>query len=296
MSRPSASPQRSDSGFTTRSSARRTQVIKKPIKRFTNYGPATDWDIVRVARVATAAETYFRPVEDKEEGEKVTYTDGSFSHSNNPTIEGIEDIRERYGEQSVGIVVSVGTAQPQSSSQIKRRRFPGRRKEWSDTMIDPRLVHHRVKEESRDNNFGFPYFRFNAKKDLALHVSLDEWEPRSRPFKPDLKTPGSETRAEMDRRFLEWVRQIAVQDQLDQCAKRLVESRRDRMTREAEWERFAICARYECNEVACFHDQAFFDKDKFYDHLRDQHPHLVGNDLFENVIKQRRKKWEYQSR
>ena len=77
----------------------------------------------------------------------------------------------------------------------------------------------------------------------------------------------------MDRKFNDWLAiDRSVDDQLNECAKELVEARRNRMTREAEWERFAPCAKYRCREIGC-NNPCFLDREEFSQHLTD-HYHL----------------------
>lgn len=82
------------------------------------------------------------------------------------------------------------------------------------------------------------------------------------------------------------------QARLDDCAKQLVDAWKTRMKREAEWERFAICARYECPVVGCQHVGHFHDNDEFLVHLTEQHPH-VEEKAANMIVNDERKKWAY---
>ena len=157
-STPFRHPRRTETNITTASTTGKSKTTDRSARRPTNYGPATDWKIDQIARAATAAELYFPPVEHEEDGkrnekEKVKYTDGGFSDANNPTIQGIEDIRQRWGEHSVGTVVSVGTARHDATVQSQRWSFPGRVRKWADRMTDTQPIHLRVESESEKYGF-----------------------------------------------------------------------------------------------------------------------------------------------
>lgn len=299
---PTKGPHRSETGLTTRSTARKSGATNRLPKRHINYGSATDWEVVQIARAATAAELYFPPV--KVEEENARYSDGGFSDSNNPTMQGIDDIRERWGMHSLGIVVSVGTARHESLSQSKRWKIRGRVRKWTDRMTDPQPIHIRAKNESKDENFGFPYFRFTAKGDIALKIDLDEWKPRHRFRLSNSKPSGYKTTDEISDKFRRWLDNQYVQTKLTECAAELVEARRLRMKQEAEWERFAICAKYKCKVGGCEYVGDFSDKDTFSCHLEEkhpevfeeatnQHPRLDEQLLREKVIRERRTQWMY---
>ncbi|KAL9620247.1 MAG: hypothetical protein Q9160_005256 [Pyrenula sp. 1 TL-2023] len=306
-SRSFKNPSRNQTGLTINSGGTASENKKNPPRRLVNYGDATHWELAQVAQAATAAELYFPPVTVKEQQNDVTYSDGGFSNSNNPTIEGIKDIQERWGDDMVGIVVSVGTARHEQPPKSKRWTFPGRVKEWADRMTDPEPVHIRAEELSDHNEFGFPYYRFTAMKDLALKITLDEWKPRPQSLlRNKRKAPGYKTMDEIDKMFLLWARDYTVQDQLNRCAEQLVQARKLRMQREAEWERFAVCAKYECGEQGCDEVGVFYNKDTFQAHIAEKHPCLMEEMveehsksmlnkkvLMEMIIKKRRKKWAY---
>ena len=280
-------------GFSGRSGASKSrrqghQNIKRPI----NYGPATDWEIPEVARAATAAELFFPSVKKKEGDASVKYSDGGFSDANNPTMVGIEDIRERWGSHTVGTVVSVGTSRAPQSSPSTHWRFPGRVKNWTDRMTDPEPVHLRVLGESGKRDTGFPYFRFNADGDHALKIDLDEWKPRGSIGRSPAIL-GAETRRTIEEQFNRWVGTQEAQDDLTQCAERLVGDRRRRMDR-TEWERFATFVEYPCRIEGCTATpDVFHNVNEFHRHFVKWHPSAAGGRKFSAEVRRRRKMWEY---
>lgn len=155
-----------------------SKTTKRHSKRQINYGSATNWEVAQIAGAATAAELYFPPVTGKKHRGNVTYSDGGFSNTNNPAIEGIRNIGERWSPDSVGIVVSVGTARYGPPSESKWWSFRGRVTKWTDNMTDQQPVHRSAKAKSKHKDFVFPYFRFTVKREFALRIGLDEWEPK----------------------------------------------------------------------------------------------------------------------
>ena len=264
----------------------------KPVarKRQIEKGPK-GWEIANVAGAAVAAPLFFPAIKSKEGNETVKYTDGGFSSANNPSWEGLEEITERWGKNSVGTVLSVGTARHDPQHPNKYWRMPGRVREWTDEMTDPTPVHKRVLDESKKGP-GFPYFRFNAEGKYALKVQMDDWKPRS--FGHKAQDVGSKTKEYIEGQFERWVGQQEVQEQLQQCARQLVEDRRA-MSQLPEWERFATCAAYPCRVAGCERDDVFESKEDFCRHLRAEHGYSDDDEIAKKV-KRSRELWRYRPR
>src|SRR5205085_1147612 len=101
---------RTDTGRSNDSAARRQG--RERHRRAINYGKAQKFQIWEVARAATAAPLYFEPLKIEIPGNTghLLFTDGGFNYTNNPTAEGTREIEDLSGSNSIGVVVSIGTA------------------------------------------------------------------------------------------------------------------------------------------------------------------------------------------
>ena len=274
---------RVDTGLTADGSTR----IREERNGRINYR-AQQFEIWQVARAATAAPFYFEPlkVEQARTSEHIFFTDGGFSHTNNPTLQGKREIEDLYGTNSIGIVVSVGTARKkkEETGPPGLRFFTKIRREmkgWAHEMSDPEEVHHDMQRE-RD----FPYYRLNDPE--GLDIELDRWEPKQSLFSKDA---GSKTIATITNAFSQWASEIATVTQLKSCARELVECRRNRMST-LKWERYATGARYRCRYQGCDIED-FFDGRTFRDHLR---THGILEHLLNGEVGSCRHYWRYQAR
>ena len=225
-----------------------------------NYGPASNFEIWQIARAATAAPLYFAPLELKIENDVAVFEDGGFGQYNNPTYEGIREVKKLHGKSAVGIVVSVGTAR----AAAKYGRTTTHRIEMIiHTATDPERVEEQVRAASSKED-GFTYFRLNEPG--LLEVPLDEWKPKSG------QNSGEKTLKAIKDRFLEWHSEH--HDLLSECAHELVRQRRIRAMDRNRWEHFAIGAVYRCLggclDVEGCHAK-FKDRASFRSHLVGHH-------------------------
>ena len=241
-----------------------------------NYEKAQKFEIWEVARAATAARFFFEPLKIKLPGssEHMIFEDGGFQNANNPTLEGMHELEELYGHNSVGIVVSVGTAHEEKKPVNSLRRV---KKKLADRATESEAVHRSMKRKARQAEIEgkdtggsvLSYHRLNDHR--SLDVELDEWEPRKGTFS---KASGSETLAKVESAFAAWMTGVENQDELRRCAAVLVENRRSRIKDEDKWERFATGAKFTCRSLKCDTGD-FAGRELFREHLREKHPETL---------------------
>ena len=263
----------------------RVQERRRTRARRINYGPATDLEIWEVARAATAAPLYFEPYKVK----TMVLTDGGFGPNNNPTQEGIWEVEEATGTDSLGTVVSIGTAR---KSHPPAKSFIQKIKGMVDRLGDPEAIHKQVlklQEDREKENAGFNYFRLNDPG--ALDIELDEWKPRPRRFGKKSGS-GSVTIGKIEAAFYTWAAANSNIRKLQECAVKLVASRRRRADPRclSMWERFATAARYTCNTESCPED-TFYDVEKFRAHFVEVHDYPQV--LAAETIRGCREEWAY---
>ena len=244
-----------------------------------NYGKAQEFEIWQVARAATAAPLFFEPlkVEKARTSGHILFTDGGFSHTNNPTRQAIREIEDLHGRSSIGTVVSVGTARrKKEDNRFRMVRFL---KSMAFDLSDPETIHDDMQREQ-----GFPYYRLNHPE--GLDIELDRWEPKG-PFSKDT---GSQTITTISDAFAHWACQADTIKDLKRCAKTLVKCRWNRM-HTPKWERYATGARYRCRFQGCDLED-FFDGDKFKDHLRG---HGRSEHNLDREVEHCRYCWKYQA-
>lgn len=265
-----------------------------------NHGKAQHFHIWEVARAATAARFYFEPlkIEIRGSSDPILFEDGGFSFANNPTLEGTNELEDLYGTDSIGIVVSVGTARKDESRKKASfyKTIPRATKKFAANATDPEAAHKSMKRKAREaeskakttSGAGFSYHRLNDPG--RLEVELDEWEPKKGMFS---KASGSETLAKIESAFAAWMTAIEVHDELRHCATVLVENRRSRVKDEDKWERFATGARFKCRarRRKCVLAD-FLDRTLFREHLETEHTDGLS---IEEEIRACRKTWRYMS-
>lgn len=257
-----------------------------------NYECAQDFEVWQVARAATAAQFYFEPLEiyHHAAGRKITFTDGGFSHTNNPTWEGKREIEDLYGPNSIGIVVSVGTARKLKEDGGKKPFFssiPHSTRDFADTMTDPEIVHQEIKREHERSRGMFSYYRLNHPG--GLKTDLDEWEPKQGMLN---KEGGSKTMADIRRSFYEWATKLDIIQQFQACAEELVACRRRRSKTEEMWARYATGCQFKCRERGCPFGDMYAHR-IFKDHLKSQHFYEKEDDL-NYEVGECKKYWRYQ--
>ena len=282
-------PSRANTGIST-DLEKRARVKRKAGLIEVNYEKAQEFEIWQVARAATAAPFYFEPLKIEKSRTKghIVFTDGGFSHTNNPTREGKREIEDLHGDTAIGIVVSVGTARKKKENKVNSffSTIPKSTREFAATATDPERIHDDMEREHKMYN-EFPYYRLNHPG--GLQTELDEWEPKQNLFSKD---GGSQTIATITSAFAMWAMQPDNIQQLKDCASALVACRRKRMST-AKWERYATGARFECRYRGC-HLEDFFDRKQFRDHLSRDHNLWEVKEL-EDEERHCRKHWRYQA-
>ena len=118
-----------------------------------NFGPAAQMEIWQVARAATAAPMYFRELEyqfpSQDPAIRHFFSDGGFGLTNNPTMLGIQEIEIAFGEDKVGVILSIGTAR--ADAKPGRRGIFHRIKGSFERATDPKHVAHMVNYQKREN-------------------------------------------------------------------------------------------------------------------------------------------------
>lgn len=276
--------------FTAKSTMSAGQSTKQRGKspRTLNYEKAQKFEIWQVARAATAAPWYFEPlkVEKARTLGHIYFTDGGFSRNNNPTRRGQLEIEELHGPNSIGVVVSVGTARKENVSKSSQwwhfvDKAPREIKGMAHNLSDPEQVHEEMQEEQDKKDF--TYFRLNHKD--GLNLELDRWEPKQGWFN---QPAGSKTISVIDNAFGQWASNVATIKDLKDCAETLVECRRRRMYT-PKWERFATGARYRCRRHHCGFE--VFEGEKFKAHLQD---HDISGQELKSEMENCKDRWQYQ--
>lgn len=256
-----------------------------------NYGTAHDFEVWEVARAATAANFYFEPFErePQQSGQHISFTDGGFSLLNNPTKEGVREIRELNEHNTVNIVVSVGTARSTRSNIKKRKIFSllNTAQEAVDKQSDPEVIHNEMVMKSHEGS-RFDYYRLNNPESLG--IPLDGWEPKRSVLFPE-KEAGSKTIETIEKNFHRWASNNENIEYLQNCADNLVRCRRERMST-PQWERYATGCIYTCRASNC-ERESFLHLDAFLSHLRDQHKEITDPT---NRAAEWRNQWRYQDR
>ena len=252
-----------------------------------NYEKAQEFEIWQVARAATAAPFYFEPlkIEKARAPGSILFTDGGFSYDNNPSREGKREIQDLHGHDRTYILVSVGTAR--KTREEKKSFFnkvPREFRGMADDLSNPEKVHEDVERDQRSETFH--YYRLNHPD--GLDIELDRWEPKQHWY--NNQDAGSDTIDTMKNRFAQWARQVDTIRLLEDCAAKLVECRRSRMSTD-KWERYATGSQYRCQYVGCSHKD-IFNGIKFAAHLRQYHH--VQEDVLQEDMGRCKHQWRYQ--
>jgi hypothetical protein len=213
------------------------------------------------------------------DGETTIYfSDGGFGETNNPTYEGIAEIKSLHGgKENVGVVVNIGTSR--GTREAGGRSIFKRVHGSFDRATDPKIVAEKVEGES------LPYYwRFDDEN--GINVDLDEWKPNGY----FTKHPGVKTLEKIRRKFNEWVveRENGL---LERCAKELVARRRARTLSPGLWEAYATNASFACNHGRC-NSKPFEDRIQLQNHLRGEHS-IPENEL-QSEVRDGTKMWQYQ--
>jgi hypothetical protein len=245
-----------------------------------DYG--SDWQIWQVARAATAAPMYFKELPEKRhmrEGETMVYfSDGGFGQTNNPTYEGIAEIRSLHGDGNLGAVVNIGT----SRSKLKAggKSIIKRAKVGFHIATDPKAVAEKMNALNLDD-----YWRFNDED--GIDVDLDDWKPNGY----FTKHPGTKTLEKIKNKFREWALEPENSEHLRSCAEELVIRRRARTRDLAKWRIYATNATFSCTYAEC-HVGSFEDHETLENHFRNNH--FVPESEMRAKVDRATKMWQYQ--
>ncbi|KAL8788948.1 MAG: hypothetical protein Q9195_007064 [Heterodermia aff. obscurata] len=270
----SAVPNRHNTALPSRSNTGRTESgrsgkVTKVEKSDTNHGKAQQFEIWEVARAATAAKFYFEPLKITIPGSRdhILFEDGGFSDANNPTLLGTQELEDLYGSDSLGIIVSVGTARKDENKKKKSfyKTIIWATKKFAAKASYPEAAHKSMKRKAKEVGLDFSYHRLNDPG--KLEIELDEWEPRKTGSN---KVSGSTTLDKIETAFNAWAAAEEAVDQLRDCAAALVKCRRSRVKDEDKWERFATGAQFTCRTRRC-DDGDFVSRKTFQEHLLQRH-------------------------
>lgn len=249
-----------------------------------NYGEPEPLEIWKVARAATAAPFYFKEViidEDKKTKEKLSYSDGGFGHTNNPTSVGIYELHDLYsqdGERAkLGAIVSIGTSRADNMPSGKGI-FKRVRKAFTNAT-DPQHVACQVAYYHPTH-----YWRLNDSRQ-GLNIELDEWKPGR-----SSDNPGHKTLAKIRNAFREWAQDRDNAEMIRNCAYDLVRRRRVRALDRSKWERYAIAAEFQCKYPQC--NTVHELRHRFEAHFRDEHEQVPDAHLHRQPKETR---WAYAS-
>jgi hypothetical protein len=245
-----------------------------------DYG--SDWQIWQVARAATAAPMYFKELPEKRhmlDGETTVYfSDGGFGQTNNPTYEGIAEIKSLHGEGSLGAIVNVGTSRTKLKAGGKS--IFKRAAAAAHIATDPKSVAEKVESLNLSE-----YWRFND--DVGINVDLDDWKPNGY----FTKHPGTKTLTDIKNKFREWALDPENSEHLRSCAEELVMRRRARIQNPAMWKVYATNASFDCHYAGC-HSESFNDHEALSDHFRNTHS--VPESELRAKVDRATKMWQYQ--
>ncbi|KAK4162953.1 acyl transferase/acyl hydrolase/lysophospholipase [Cladorrhinum sp. PSN259] len=266
-------------------------------------GQSTTLAVWKLARAATAAYLYFKPLQIAlEDGEIVrgkrsrkaltggvaVLTDGGFGPQNNPSEEVYNELKTILPDsKSVQVFVSIGTARspprPDQNAELRLRtvlRFA------VDRVGDPEASHRRMEIFSAAD--GFLYYRFNEPNALE-GVDLDDWKPRG-----SGANSGIDTMEKIRSSFNRYWEDAEVQEDFRNCARELVAIRRERTKDKSLWERFALGTTYTCREDRCKYepDQTWEYRDQFIRHLVDDHGITISENQTE-ALRTGGLRWDY---
>lgn len=219
-----------------------------------------------VAQAATAAATYFDPLEIQSlNGEIWKFKDAGI-RVNNPTEIGLDKLRSwgpnKNSDSATHAVVSIGTGVSHSSTTAPnwtKHLFGGMVptvQEIVDESLETEEVHKRVEQRLRLDN-DKRYWRFNDSSPGWDGIKLDHWD--------------TDSLERMEGLIEQYLEKDDVQRELRECAERLVKTRRERTHNMEKWERFAKVFEFVCTGHACFKPKYQLRGD-FKSHQEREHP------------------------
>ena len=269
-----------------------------------NYGDAQKLPIADVARATSAAPGYFKPITvRKGKGpETISFVDGGFGY-NNPSLEAYSDILHKHEDQTskMGPFISIGTGdKPLRKHSGKGKTFRNLRTSWTTLKAAVRSPsrtwadHDKMsKLASLNNEEQFPYYRFDGGEHLA-EIGLAECKTHhfTMVTGQDGKK-GSKTLEQIREATRQYLEEPDVQEDLDECAKMLVQRRQLRSRNTSAWDRYATFSYYECQLKGC-QKRRFNTVDEFKEHLRRSHSlEFLSPALDEKLSSYRKVSWLY---
>jgi hypothetical protein len=206
-----------------------------------NAGPAPDVALWKAGRATSAAPGFFPSIQIGSH----RFQDGAMAEYNNPIDVAFNEVKQTLPGQEPSIIISIGTGRKQPKT-VKRKdpsRAPSRLTwikhsiaQYKQKLSDSEGIHEkfltRFKKEYQHTPTKKPVlFRFNVKTGFA-GVKLGDWKGKD----------GLTTREAIRVPTVEYCKENQVQQEIKDCAKRLVEIRRKRAAT-ARWESFALGAR-----------------------------------------------------
>lgn len=212
-----------------------------------NLGRAFRGPVWWVARACSAAPTYFIPKEIQALNGNIWRFKDAGLVLQNPTKEGINELLSWRPEikksEAFNAVVSIGTGiqpKPGYFGQGKSGGF------WDTLAVvyagfkfgDPEAVHVDMEKDLNHLNEPQVYWRLNSDSKEWGNIMLDQCDKGSMEKMKNLADA--------------YLKREDVKAELEDCAKSLVKSRRERQLNKDGWERFALAVEYCCNVPGCF--------------------------------------------
>jgi hypothetical protein len=279
---------------------RRTSSFK--LLDIRNAGPAQDMEIPLVGRATTAAPGYFRHLTTRIGGTTLRFKDGGFG-CNNPSWEIYKDIKALLanGSKDMGPFISIGTGVsdvhlfPEKQGHLRHRwaelsavtrGLPTRTKGAHDAMLHAAYP---------DDHTKFQYSRFDGGYALGT-VSMDEWVPNDRTgfalFMGKHKNSGRDIIKKIEEAIKLYLANQEVQDELNKCAKILIQRRRRQTRDQSKWDRFASASCYICPYKKC-KERRHDTLELYKSHVRRNHPRDVNQKQLDAEAHHARRCWLY---
>jgi hypothetical protein len=259
-------------------------------------------DIPLVGRATTAAPGYFRHLTTTIGNTTLRFKDGGFG-CNNPSWETYKDVKALLanGSKDMGPFISIGTGIsdillfPQKQGHLRHKwaefraatkGLPTRTKGAHDAML------HAAYPDSQKK---FHYSRFDGGSVLGA-IPMDEWVPNDRNgiafFTGKHRHSGRDTLKKMEDAITLYLAEKEVQDELDECARVLVQRRRRQTRDESKWDRFASASWYICPYKKCI-ERRHDTLENYKGHVRRFHPHQANQKQLDSEAQHARRCWLY---
>lgn len=225
---------------------RKNEVAQVPylFRSYDNYRMAPQCAIWEVARATSAAPVYFKPIKINDS----KYLDGGMG-ANNPSWLVLHEVMQMHSEleNPVGLLLSIGTGTSSRPLSLK-----------SIASTQTENTHKRILRMKAETNFC--YKRFDGEG--LGHSKHDAWKPKLS------RTSKLQSIEHNTKRYLDGGK---VQEDLLECARKLVELRR-RRAETPDWDSFAFGARYRCVMSDCISSATIYNTcDSLMEHLKKDH-------------------------